>query len=681
MSLNLNDLNPEQRAAVTATEGPLLVLAGAGSGKTRVITARIAYLIRGRKIPPEAILAVTFTNKAAREMAERVGALLRGPKARPLICTFHSFGVRLLRAHIGLLGYRPNFAIYDDHDQLSLLRGLMEEGDYDTELYPPKTVHYALQQAKSRGMAPQAVAAPGAPPDQLMLGRLMEEYQQTLRRMNAIDFEDILQLSLRLCREHPEQAGGFFRRFRYVMVDEYQDTNRSQYELLRSLAAGHGNLCVVGDDDQSIYGWRGAEPGNILGFERDFAGAAVIRLERNYRSSDTILEAANQVIRNNAGRREKRLHGNRGPGEPLAWLLGEDESDELDQVVTHLRRTHRQGGGALSDFAVLYRSNHQSRAIEERLREEGIPYLLVGGTRFYDRKEIKDALAYLRLIHTGSDEVNLQRILNFPRRGIGNASRVKLAELAARGGRPMFELLREASTLGTFAPEAARSMEHFAALILRYRERFRREPLGAVFRDLLAELGFHRAVEKERREAASGERASALVAELELAADRFAGKREGAGLKEYLEHVTLFTLPGEDEEAGRSAMVSLMTVHAAKGLEFAFVYLIGMAEEVFPNQRALADGGEEEERRLFYVALTRAKRQAVFSMARRRRRYGEVIAQQPSRFLLEIEPRLFQGDAPSLAAPPPEVKAQKAARAKERFFDQMRKLRAAEAGD
>ena len=674
----LNTLNPEQRRAVTATEGPLLVLAGAGSGKTRTITARIAHLIRAKKVPPAAILAVTFTNKAAREMAGRVRKEVKGGAEQPLICTFHAFGVRLLRAHIGLLGYRPNFVIMDSGDQQSVVKTLMEEGDYDSEIYPPAQAHFALQQAKSRGITAEMLRAESGAPDQVMLGGLMAEYQETLLRLNAIDFEDILQLSLRLCREHAAEAGGFFSRFRYVLVDEYQDTNRTQYGLLRALTAGHGNLCVVGDDDQSIYHWRGAEPGNMLDFERDFPGAVTIRLERNYRSTDTILEAANQVIGHNSERKAKRLHGAQGPGEPLGWLLGHDERDELEKVTMHLRRTRLDSGAPLDSFAILYRSNHQSRALEELLREEGIPYLLVGGTRFYDRREIRDALAYLRLIANPADEVSLQRVLNFPRRGIGNTSRLRLADLTQLLHKPSLEVMAGATAHGEFPPEAARSMEHFAGLLARFRGRFAAEPLGPVFRELLAELGLHRALEKERGGGAQGEKASTLVRELELATDRFAQRRKGATLADYLEHIALFTLPG-DEETPDKPMVSLMTVHAAKGLEFPYVYVIGMAEEVFPNRRALAEDGEEEERRLFYVALTRAKKQAVFSMARVRRRYGETIPQRPSRFLLEIEARLFGGDAPSLDAPSAQVKAAKTEQAKARYFAQMRKLKGAAA--
>ncbi|HKI98124.1 MAG TPA: UvrD-helicase domain-containing protein [bacterium] len=692
MSFDLSSLNDEQRAAVTATQGALLVLAGAGSGKTRVITTRIAYLVRERRVPPEQILALTFTNKAAREMAERVSRLLKGhlgkgEAERPTVSTFHSFGVRLLRAHIEKLGYRPQFVIFDSQDQQQVVKGLLEEGGYDIGGVQPKDVYFALQNAKSRGVTPDELLSHSDSPMDQQLGRLLGEYNEMLKRLGAIDFEDILLLSLRLCREHPAAAQDFFSRYRYVQVDEYQDTNRAQYDMLKAIVKQHGNLCVVGDDDQSIYRWRGAEPGNILEFERDFAGARVVRLEQNYRSSANILAAANQVIRNNTVRKSKTLRTLRDAGRPLEWLLAEEEREELEKVVTHLKLTRLREGGTWADFAILYRSNHQSRAVEELLREEGIPYQLVGGTRFYERKEVKDALAYLRLVHQPHDEVSLLRVLNFPRRGIGKTSQMRLMDLAGHQKRPAFEILREATHYADFGGAVGTAMERFAGLIDAYRRRFEAAPLGPTFRELLAEVGVHRAVEKERKDAKGAERAVGLIYELELALDQF-GQRTGrdgesaAGVKDFLEHVALLTLPEEPEKGERTPQVTLMTVHSAKGLEFPCVYLINLAEDVFPNKRSLAEDGDEEERRLFYVAVTRAQRQLVFSMGRVRKRYGEVIRQQPSRFLLEIEPNLFDGPAP--ATDYTDVAAQQARKtesAKARFFEQMRRMKHAAQGD
>ncbi|MBI4082778.1 MAG: UvrD-helicase domain-containing protein [Candidatus Lambdaproteobacteria bacterium] len=676
-ALDLDSLNPEQRAAVTHTEGPLLVLAGAGSGKTRVITTRIAYLILHKRVPAPAVLAVTFTNKAAREMAERVAGQVKGTeggaRGGPLISTFHAFGARLLREHITLLGYRPNFVIFDAQEQFAVVKSILEDGAYDEALFSAKSAFFALQQAKGKGLTAQELRTRRGDPAELALGAILDEYEQALKRMNAVDFEDILRLSLRLCREFPAETRPFLERFRYVMVDEYQDTNRCQFDLLKALAGGRRNVCVVGDDDQSIYRWRGAEPGNILDFERVFPGCRTIRLERNYRSTDTILAAANQVIRHNAARKEKTLRGHRGPGRPLEWLLGEDEHDELTKVVAHLRRTLLQDGGHPGDAAILYRSNHQSRAIEENLREEGLPYTLVGGTRFFDRKEVRDALAYLRVIAAPSDEVSLFRILNFPRRGIGRTSQAKLSEYAARQHRPCIDVLREASRFQDFTGPVARSMETFAALIGRFRERFAHEPLPAAFRALMAELDFHRAVEKERADPKSGEKAAGLIVELERTLDYFARTRPEAGLKELLDHVALMAMPEQEEADSRPRAITLSTVHAAKGLEFPYVYLVGLADEVFPHKRSLAEGGEDEERRLFYVAVTRAQRQLVLSMARQRRRYGETLRQQPSRFLLEIEARLFEGESPQgdyVGGAP--VKARRTEEAKGRFLERIK---------
>ncbi|HUJ75975.1 MAG TPA: UvrD-helicase domain-containing protein [bacterium] len=692
MSFDLSSLNPEQRAAVTHPGGPLLVLAGAGSGKTRVIAARIAHLVRAQGVAPGRILAVTFTNKAAREMAERVTAMLPAPprtsaahaagqeggrSARPTVCTFHSFCVRLLREHISALGYRPQFVIFDSQDQLQVLRTLMEEGDYDTALLPPKNAVFAISQAKGRGVTAEELLNHGGAPADLLLGRLLQGYQQALQRMNALDFEDLLNLGLRLLQEHPQRAQDYFSRFDQVLVDEYQDTNRAQYLLLRGLVARHGNLCVVGDDDQSIYHWRGAEPGNILDFERDFPGARVVRLQRNYRSSDAILAAANQVIRNNVRRKDKVLEGTQGPGQPLQWLLGQDERDELEMVTTHLRLACQREGGRYSDVAILYRANHQSRLIEEVLRDAGVPYRLVGGTRFYERKEVKDALAYLRLMVNPADEVSLYRVLNFPRRGIGQASQLKLAEHAALKGQPALGLMASAAHYPDFTGPVATAMERFAALVGRYSQRFAGEPMGAVFRDLVAELDLVSAAEKEKADPKSREKAGGLILELALGVDQFAREHAGAGLKDFLEHVALFTQQ-EDAEPGQGPpQVALMTVHAAKGLEFPTVYVVNLADDLFPNRRALLEGALEEERRLFYVAITRARSRLVLSMARVRRRYGEAVTQHPSPFVLEIEPGLFAGEAPQAPGSAPRAdaaqqRALRAQQAKARFFDQLK---------
>ncbi|MCH8843882.1 MAG: UvrD-helicase domain-containing protein [SAR324 cluster bacterium] len=693
MTPDLDSLNPQQREAVTATDGPILVLAGAGSGKTRVVTTRIAHLILSKSVPPERILALTFTNKAAREMAERVSKMLpvklRGNggagegKRGPRIGTFHSFGVRFLRVFIHHAGYAPAFVIYDNGDQLAVVREILEQME-DQIYYNAKSAHYELQRAKSRGITPGDLLARSDSPADVLLGAIYEEYQRTLKAMNAVDFEDILRLTLCISLEHADEAAQYFSRYLYVQVDEYQDTNRVQYDLLREIVRPHGNVCVVGDDDQSIYGWRGAEPGNILNFENDFPGAHVIRLEQNYRSTETILAAANQVIAKIPRRMAKTLKATKDKGHLLEWLLGEDERDEVEKVVTHIRLSRMREGSPLSDYAILYRSNHQSRRIEEELREEGIPYFVVGSTRFYDRKEVKDAAAYLRLSQNPKDEVSLFRIINFPRRGIGKTSRLKLAQMARLQSRPCIELMREGEFIPELGEAAGRSMSRLADLIDRYHGRFSRESLGPVFRDLLAELKFHRAVEQEKTDPKAMEAAVGLVLELEQSADHFARTHPGAGLKEYLDRIALLSMPEENLGGERTDMVRLMTVHSAKGLEFPRIYLIGMADEVFPNHHALRDGAEDEERRLAYVAITRAKQRLVFSAAKIRQRWGQSTPQQPSRFLLDIDPRLFDGVPPQADAGHGRrkylsAKAEKNATARKQFFEQMREIGAEQA--
>ena len=677
MALDLSSLNPEQRQAVTSTEGAVLVLAGAGSGKTRVITTRIEFLIKTRKVPPSAILAVTFTNKAAREMAARVAKVTKGIKERPLLSTFHALGVRLLKAHITLLGYRPGFIIFDSDDQTSLVKGLMEEQGVDTTLLTHKEVHFLIQKAKSENLPAEELMRRQDSPRDMLVGQMMARYQDNLKRLNAIDFEDILQLSLRICEEHPEEAQQFFAKFRYVMVDEYQDTNNVQYTLLRHMVSAHGNLCVVGDDDQSIYGWRGAEPGNIRAFTRDYPNTTVVRLERNYRSTGNILAAANQVISNNGERMEKTLRAVHEKGAKLEWLVGEEESEELDKVGTHLRLAKMRTGAGWGDFAILYRSNFQSRPVEEVLRLEGIPYQMVGSTRFYERREVKDALAYLRLVVNPLDEVCLHRVINFPRRGIGRTSVARLMDYAVHQNRPPMEIMAEATHYNDLDAAASRAMERFAQLLEGYRNALDGgQPFHVAFREMMEELNLRQALEKDRGGGDAGERAGGLITELVRAVDYFHERLPEAGPKEFLEHVALMTLPEEPESEQKIQQVTLMTVHSAKGLEFDHVYLVNLADDIFPHKRSLNEGGLEEERRLFYVAITRARKTLAFSMAKRRKRFGEIIPQQPSRFLSEIDGALFDGPAPGADAKAnQEAREVKTKEAKNRFFEQMRNMR------
>ena len=670
--MDLSHLNPQQRQAVTSIKGPILVLAGAGSGKTKVIIQRIAWLIQVEQVLPAEILAVTFTNKAALEMQERLKDELRGQQKGVQLSTFHSLGVQLLREHIDQLGYRSNFVIYDTQDQQSVIKGIMEDHDLeDSGLIDAKGVHYEIGQAKNRGLGPDHFLQQRDSTRSTQVGQVFAEYQRVLKGCNAIDFDDILLLTLKLFEEHSEAMEPIRERYHYLMVDEYQDTNRVQYQLMCHLCQRHRNLCVVGDDDQSIYGWRGADIRNILDFERDFPEAKIIRLEQNYRSTPTILKAANQVISQNPQRMPKELWSQKPTGVSLEWIEGKDEAEELELVARRIKIQILRHGRSHSDYAILFRSNFQSRLIEETLRDSGIPYQVIGGTSFYERKEVKDALAYLKVIHNHSDEVSLHRIINYPRRGIGKTSLIQANYYCQLLRKPLFEICKQARQHSRIPTEAAMSMESFAQTILRYRQRFQQEPLGEVLRELLSDVGLIRNLETQKVDPKTKEKRVGFVLELMRGLDRFVEQNPEKRLRDYLERVMLFTQNDREEESV-SNQVTLMTLHSAKGLEFPYVFLVGMAEGVFPNQRSLDESGEEEERRLCYVGITRAREELTLSMARRRKRYREEILQTMSRFLNDIDPSLFQ------VAPGGKVDAaQKALQKKQSradFFQQLRRL-------
>ena len=670
--MDLSHLNHQQRQAVTSTKGPILVLAGAGSGKTRVIIQRISWLIQVEQVLPAEILAVTFTNKAAREMQERLKNELRGRQKGVQLSTFHSLGVQLLREHIDQLGYRSNFVIYDTQDQQSVIKGIMEDYDLeDSGLIDAKGVHYEIGQAKNRGLGPDHFLQQRDSTRKTQVGQVFTEYQRVLKGCNAIDFDDILLLTLKLFEEYSEVMDPLRERYHYLMVDEYQDTNRVQYQLMCHLCQRHRNLCVVGDDDQSIYGWRGADIRNILDFEQDFPEAKIIRLEQNYRSTPTILKAANQVISQNPQRMPKKLWSQKPIGVPLEWIEGKDEAEELELVARQIKIQVLRHGRSHSDYAILFRSNFQSRLIEETLRDSGIPYQIIGSTSFYERKEVKDALAYLRVIHNHSDEVSLHRIINYPRRGIGKTSLIQANYYCQLLQKPLFEICKQARQHSRIPTEAAMSMESFAQMILRYQQRFQQETLGEVLRDLLADVGLIYDLETQKIDPKTKEKRVGFVMELMRGLDRFVEQNPEKHLRDYLERVMLFTQNDREEELV-SNQVTLMTLHSAKGLEFPFVFLVGMAEGVFPNQRSLDESGEEEERRLCYVGITRAREELTMSMALRRKRYREEVSQTMSRFLSDIDSSLFK------VAPGAKMDmSQKALQKKQSradFFQQLRRL-------
>ena len=669
---SLKTLNAQQKEAVTTLDGPIMILAGAGSGKTRVIIQRIAYLIQKKQIPPQQIIAVTFTNKAAEEMRKRLQGILSGKQEGINLSTFHSLGVSLLRKSIHHLGYRSNFIIYDTRDQFSVIKTIMEDQDFDdSELIDAKSVHYEICQAKSTGVLPEEFMDQHASQQKQLVGKIFRHYQKTMKGCNAIDFDDILNLTVTLFEEHPEVMDSLTERFRYIMVDEYQDTNHIQYKLLRHLTKRHRNLCVVGDDDQSIYGWRGAEVKNILNFERNYPDVKFIRLEQNYRSTQKILTAANQVISENTQRMPKKLWSEKHVGEKLDWLLADSEEEELEAVTRKIRTKIMQQGRRYLDYSILYRSNFQSRLVEEALREAKIPYRMLGGTSFYDREEIRDALAYLKVIHNPNDEVSLHRIINTPRRGIGKTSLIKAYEYCHETHLPLFKVMRDARKYELIPKDSAFKMEIFTGIISNYKQRFANEVLGTVLKDLLDEIGYLRFLETRSGDAKTRERRIMNVLELQVSVRKFSDKFPEANLQSFLERVSLFTQSDNDPET-KADQVSIMTLHSAKGLEFPFVFMVGMSEGVFPNNRAIEEGSEDEERRLCYVGITRAQQELTFSMAKSRKRYGESIKQEPSRFLLNIDPELLA--VPIIGEASEKVKKELSRESRSAFFSQMKHM-------
>jgi len=626
----LRDLNPPQREAVTAADGPVLVLAGAGSGKTRVIAHRIAYLLGTRGVHPRQVLAVTFTNKAAEEMGRRVEALLGPAGVRPpLIATFHSACVRILREHIRHIGYPSHFVIYDEDDRLAVVRDCMRELDVDERATTPASLVHRLSHAKNQMLAVEEAEQLARGPREEQVAAVYRRYQERLATAGAVDFDDLLLLTVRLFDRVPEVLAWYRGLWKWVLVDEYQDTNRAQYRIIRALTKEHRNICVVGDPDQSVYGWRGADVRNILDFEQDYPGTKVIRLEQNYRSTKRILAAASAVIANNVTRKEKSLWTENVEGEPPAIYRAWDEHEEANFVAQTIRRL-RDEGREWSDVAVFYRTNAQSRVLEEALRRGGVPYVLVGSVRFYERREIKDALAYLRLTLNPGDDIAFRRAVGAPPRGIGRASMVRLEQVAAREGHSLLEQCALLPPDLTGKPR--RGLEEFARLCARLRERRAALTIPAFLDEVLTASGYREALRQEKSAEAEGRLEN--LEELISAAEDYQRSHEDASVEGFLDVATLVS--DLDELPGDARGVTLMTLHLAKGLEFPVVFVTGMEEGVFPHARSMNDGDEiEEERRLCYVGLTRAKQRLYLSYALHRRLHGYGLG-EPSRFLLEI---------------------------------------------
>jgi len=674
---DLNSLNPQQRKAVTHKEGSLLLLAGAGSGKTRVITCRIAHL-KQQGVPAEQILAVTFTNKAAREMRDRVQEMVGRNAAKGMvIATFHSLCVRILKAHIDRLGFKKNFSIYATADQQRLVRDLLREIGAKNSSADADQILWRISTAKNHLITAESYQPSDRDPITSLVATIYPRYQRSLKAFNAVDFDDLLMFTVQLLEQHPDLQKDYCERFQYQMVDEYQDTNPVQYRLLKLLASGHGNLCVVGDDDQSIYAFRGADVANILDFEKDFPRTKVIKLEQNYRSTGNILNAANAVIKNNLQRKEKVLWTASGAGDKLNYQLCEDGEDEARQVMERIHTEKYRGKLAYGDFAILYRTNSQSRAFEEQLRYENIPYVLIGGQQFFDRKEIKDVVAYLKVIQNPADEVNLLRILNYPKRGIGTGSIDRVIRYSADKKISLWKVLQQVDRVGEINDRTATACSNFVEMIQRYQKRFKQPlRLQETLIEMLAELKLAEEIYRQEKDPQVAQRRVANQDELLNSMSIYLERTPYPDLAGFLDRISLFDdeVSGKNDKESKLALdaVTLMSLHSSKGLEFPVVFLTGMEEGFLPHKKSIYETFDiDEERRLCYVGITRAQQQLFLLGAQQRRKYGKLEQREPSRFLSEIPEELLQK---SVGEQPRNTTPEEEAVSANNFFDNISQL-------
>lgn len=640
----LSGLNPVQQEAVKTTDGPLLLMAGAGSGKTRVLTHRIAYLMAEKHVAPWNILAITFTNKAAREMKERVESIL-GPGADEIwISTFHSMCVRILRRDIDRIGINRNFSILDTADQLSVIKGILKERNIDPKKFDPRSILGSISSAKNELIEPEEFAKTAGGYYDQVTSDVYTDYQKKLLKNQSLDFDDLIMTTIKLFERVPEVLEFYQRKFQYIHVDEYQDTNRAQYLLVKQLAARLENICVVGDSDQSIYRWRGADIANILSFEKDYPSANVILLEQNYRSTKRILQAANEVIKNNSNRKPKNLWTENDEGIKLSYYSGDNEFGEGQFVAGKIYELNSSGRRKLSDIAILYRTNAQSRVIEETLLKSGLNYNIVGGTKFYDRKEIKDILAYLRLVSNPDDDISFTRIVNVPKRGVGATSLEKIASYAAMNGMSMFQAVKQVDFIGVSA-KAANALDGFGVMIENLTNMQDYLSITELTEEILEKTEYREMLKAEK----SIEAQSRLenIDEFLSVTKNFEQKSEDKSLVAFLTDLALIAdidqLDEKEEESGGKDAVTLMTLHAAKGLEFPVVFLMGMEEGVFPHSRSLMEEAEmEEERRLAYVGITRAEEELYLTNAKMRTLFGRTNMNPESRFIREIPGDLLE---------------------------------------
>lgn len=633
MTETLAGLNPEQAEAVQTTNGPMLIMAGAGSGKTKVLTCRIAQLLQ-QGVRPYRILAITFTNKAAAEMRERVDNMAGAAAKDVWLFTFHAFCARFLRFEISKLGgYGSNFAIYDSSDSQNLIKQILKEMNLDEKRFQPSGIAARISGAKNQLQSVGDFRKAAADFYNQKVAEVYERYQNKLLVNNAVDFDDLLVLSIRLLQENDEVRTKYQERFDYLLVDEYQDTNHAQYLLTKLLAAKHHNICVVGDADQSIYGWRGADIQNIMDFEKDYPDAKLIKLEQNYRSTQVILDAANAVIEKNTGRKPKNLWTENANGAAITYFQAVDERDEARFVVEKLQELQAQQQLKLGDMAVLYRTNTQSRIFEEMFIKSGITYNMVGGLKFYDRKEIKDIIAYLRVIFNPADSLSLLRIINVPRRGIGDATLARLQAHAAENGMSLFDVVSNASQVEGLSIRFVSKLDELAAIIFDLMNQADNVPVEELIEQVLNKTGYLAELNSERTAQAQS-RVDNLM-ELISVGQEFAKSEEENNLENFLSHVALVS--DIDEATLGEDAITLMTLHSSKGLEFPVIFLAGLEEGIFPHARTLMNEDEiEEERRLCYVGITRAEKQLFLSNAKMRMIYGHTVSYPPSRFLQEV---------------------------------------------
>jgi superfamily I DNA/RNA helicase len=651
--LNLSTLNPQQRMAAETIRGPVLILAGAGTGKTRVITFRIAHMV-ARGIAPGNILGVTFTNKAAREMRERVGKLLPNSKFkiqnsktedkadRPTICTFHSLCVRILRQHIEKLGYKRNFVIYDESEQLSAVKKILANISAKGEKTDPGAVLAMLSKFKNGGENSKIF---GDESVRALAQHISKRYESALHACNAVDFDDLILLTLRLFREHPDALEACRAKYRYVMVDEYQDTNAAQFQLVHALTSEHRNLCVVGDDDQSIYGWRGAEVANLLDMEKHFPEIKVVKLEQNYRSTTTILNAANAIIKNNVRRRVKQLWSQKGTGAKIQLQTYDNDEAEAREIIVQIEFLRLTRRAPWQDCAILFRTNQQSRPLETELRKAGVRYHLIGGQSFFDRREVKDFLAYLKMFINPHDDISLLRIANVPARGLSDVTMERLLGASHERKSSVFSAMKNPLVTTTFQANTRKSIEAFVEFIERTRVELQNGGSNLQFwaDKFLDEVGYFNELRRSEKDQESGDGRVRNLKELIVTLDGSSSPDAPLSerLEKFLENITLDS-DREDEEENKGDAVTLITMHSCKGLEFPHVYIVGLEDGLLPHTRSKVEGTMDEERRLFYVAVTRAMLTLTISHCGGRKKYGQLLPCHPSPFLKELPEELVE---------------------------------------